>query len=226
MNDGKAKRRIWFGAAAAVLLTVGFSVPFIRCIRDPAALRGLLDSFGVLAPLMFVLLSMLQILIPFIPGEPFELLAGYAFGAAEGTLLCFVSGCLASFIILCVVKRYGSRVLRLFFKKTDVDRLKWLRSEKSFLLFAVLFLLPGTPKDLLCYAGGLSGFDFVPMFLVVTVGRLPSIVTSTVPAGALGSGKTAFAIAAYAAAALICLGGLVLYRRVIAKKKQAETEED
>ena len=60
---------------------------------------------------------------------------------------------------------------------------------------------------------------FVPVVLIATFGRIPSIVTSTIAASAVGSGNWLVAAAVVVASALlIALGGLA-YRRVCARAK-------
>ncbi len=220
MENKKAKIYTTIGIAIVIILTIVFSVPFIRYINDPERLRNLIDSYGAFAPLMFVLMSMIQILIPFIPGEPFELLAGYAFGTMKGTVFCLISGCIASFAIIFLVRKYGKRIARIFFKEAEIENLKFLKSKKSFVLYSIAFMLPGTPKDLLCYIGGLCEFDLVPLLMVVSVGRIPAIITSTIPGDALGDKRYVFAIIAYAIAILICLLGLAFYNKTINRKEK------
>lgn len=219
MNKRKIRLYVLIGIAIVVVLTIAFSIPFIKHINDAQKLRDLINSFGVLAPLAFILLSMIQILIPFIPGEPFELLAGYIFGTLKGSILCLISGCLASVLIIVLVKKYEERILHFFFRKTEVNKVKFLKSKKSFILYSIIFIMPGTPKDLLCYIGGLSKFDLIPLLIVVTIGRIPSIITSTIPADALGDKKYTFAIVSYCIAAATCLAGYVLYNKILTRRK-------
>lgn len=224
MNNKKTKTYVIIGIVIVVLLTIAFSIPFIRFIKDPQKLRNLIDSFGVWAPIMFVLLSMIQIVIPFIPGEPFELLAGYTFGSVKGTILCFISGCIASFIIIFLVKKYGNRIVHFFFDKADVSKLEFLKSKKSFVLFSIIFILPGTPKDLLCYIGGLADFDLIPLMIVVSIGRLPSIITSTIPGDALGERKYTFAIVTYLITIVVCALGLFFYNKLISRREEKNSQ--
>ena len=71
----------------------------------------------------------------------------------------------------------------------------------------VVFLIPGTPKDFLTYFAGLTRMRFAPVLAITTLGRIPSIVTSTVAASAFGSGDYTVAIAAVVVACLLALVG-------------------
>jgi uncharacterized membrane protein YdjX (TVP38/TMEM64 family) len=70
-----------------VFLTVFVGKPLISTLKDPSAFRDWIDARGVWGKLIFIGMCILQVVVAFIPGEPFELAAGYAFGALEGTLL-------------------------------------------------------------------------------------------------------------------------------------------
>ena len=62
--------------------------PLIQFAQEPERFRAWVDEQGVLAPIAFLGMLILQIVVAAIPGEPLEIAAGYAFGALEGTLLC------------------------------------------------------------------------------------------------------------------------------------------
>lgn len=53
----------------------------------------------------------------------------------------------------------------------------------------VVFLIPGTPKDVLTYVAGLTTCPWWRIAAITTVGRVPSIVTSTLAAGFASSGN-------------------------------------
>ena len=77
-----------------------------------------------------------------------------------------------------------------------------------------VFLIPGTPKDFLTYFAGLTKMRFGAVLAITTLGRLPSVVTSTVAASALGAGDYALAIASVLVAGALILVGGILYRRL------------
>ena len=70
---------------AAVGYFIG--VPMVRLAKEPAQFQALVDSYGIWGRLIFVGMVVLQVIVAFIPGEPIELVAGYAFGFMEGSLL-------------------------------------------------------------------------------------------------------------------------------------------
>ena len=74
-------------------------------------------------------------------------------------------------------------------------------------------MIPGTPKDLLCYFAGLTDIRLSLWLLICSLGRLPSIVTSTVGGDALGTSNYWFAAAVFAITLVISLVGLLFYKK-------------
>ena len=82
----KQKKRLTI-AALVLLILLSLAIawfvgrPLIRHLKEPEAFRQWVDSHGLWGKLAFVGISVLQIVVAIIPGEPIELFAGYAFGA-------------------------------------------------------------------------------------------------------------------------------------------------
>lgn len=218
MDKRRTKILIAIAIIIVLLITIAFSIPFVKYIEDPDKLRKIIEAEGALAPLAFIILSMIQIIIPFIPGEPFELLAGYMFGSIKGSLLCLLSGSISSVLIIVLVRKYGTKLVELFFKKEEHERLNHLKKKNAFLLYSLVFILPGTPKDLLCYIGGLTKFDLMPLIIVTTLGRIPGIVTSTIPADIAGDKKYELAIIIYGITIILSIISLLIYNNIQKKK--------
>ena len=189
-------------------------------LADPRAVRAFVADNAVMSRLAMLGINIVQIFLAFLPGEPVELASGYAFGFWEGTALCLVASGFATSIIYWATRRWGWRLVGLFFDRNLLARFSWLNNAKRLeLVMLVIFLIPGTPKDFLTYFAGLTKMRFAPVMLIATFGRIPSIVTSTAAASAVGSGNWLVAGAVVVASALlIALGGLA-YRRVCARAK-------
>ena len=164
-----------------------------------------------------------QVVIALIPGEPFEIAAGYAFGAVEGTLLCILASTLGSVAVFLLVRRFGVRLVEVFFSKDKLKSVRFLKSTpKRDMLFLIIFMIPGTPKDLLTYAVGLTDIKFSRFLLIVSVARFPSVITSTIGGSALGMANYKFAIIVFALTAIISLAGIAIYNYICRKKGKNE----
>lgn len=162
--------------------------PMIEFVSQPEKFRQWVDTHGIWGRVAFIGMTVFQIVIAIIPGEPLEMVAGYAFGGLEGTVLCIISNLIGGIIIFALVRSLGVRFVELFFSREKILSLKFLNTKKKTnALLYLLFIIPGTPKDLLSYFAGLTNIGWGSWLLITTVARIPSIVTSTLVGGALGT---------------------------------------
>ena len=162
--------------------------PLLRFASEPEKFRAWVDSNGLWGRFAYIGMVIVQVVIALIPGEPFEIAAGYAFGAFEGTVLCLIASTLGSMLVFALVRRFGMRLVQIFFSEEKLQSLRFLHaSPKRDFLYLLIFMIPGTPKDLLCYFAGLTDVRFPVWLIICSLGRLPAIITSTVGGSALST---------------------------------------
>ena len=206
-----------------ILVCIFVGIPLVRMAGNPQEFRDWVDEKGIWGPAVYMALVIFQILIAFIPGEPLEIVAGYVFGTLKGTGLCLAAASIGSIIVLLLVRKIGRAVLEIYFDKDKIENLKFLQSsDRKILVFLILFIVPGTPKDLLCYYGGLTDISLPLLIFICTVCRFPSIITSTVGGDALGTGQYLFAVIVFAVTGIISFAGIMIYRH-FSKKKENRT---
>ena len=231
LTKKRQKRLGIFVLAVAVLATALIiwlaGVPLVRFASQPEQFRAWIDERGVWGQLAFMGITILQTVIAILPGEPFELAAGYAFGAVEGTILSLLASTIGSMLVFWLVRRYGVRLVEVFFSEERLRAVKFLKtSSKRDFLFLIIFMLPGTPKDLLCYFAGMTDMPASLWLMICSLGRLPSIVTSTVSGSALGSQNYKLAVVVFAVTLLISGAGLFIYDRICKKHTDKESREE
>ena len=213
------RRRVLIGLVTAASITAllcwEYLPGLLAWLADARAVRAFVSDHAFVSRLAMLGINIVQVLLAFLPGEPVELASGYAFGFWEGTALCLVASGLATSAIYWATRRWGWKLVGLFFDRSLFDRFSWLKSAKRLeLIMFIVFLIPGTPKDFLTYFAGLTNMRFLPVVLIATFGRIPSIVTSTIAASAVGSGNWPLvACTLVASAFLLAVGGL-MYRRL------------
>ena len=119
----------------------------------------------------------------------------------------------------------GSRsfIVEIFFPPEKLDKLHFLKSSpKRNFLFWLIFTIPGTPKDLLCYFAGLTDLSWGKWLLLCTVGRLPSVLTSTIGGDALGVKDYQFAVLVFAATLAVSAVGLLIYRALCRRHQRRQ----
>ena len=153
---------------------------------------GILILFG---------LEVAQILLAILPGEPIEVLAGICFGPLWGTIFITISVFIITCIIYFFVKKYGKKFIYEFFSKEKLSKIenrKLFKDEKKIeIVMIILFLIPGSPKDLLIYIGGLLPIKSTRFILISTILRLPSIISSTIAGDKIIDGQWKLGILAY-----------------------------
>lgn len=213
------------GSAAMTLVGIAIFKPLIDHLNDPATFQQWIADKGVWGSLAFVGLSVLQIIIAWLPGEPLELGAGYAFGFWHGTFLCMLSIAIGSTLVFLLVRHLGKRFVTLFFPIEKIEQVPILRNPKKLhLLCTIVFLIPGTPKDLLTYCIGLTPMKLSTWLLIAVFARIPSVVTSTLSGSALGQKHYWTAIIVLAITLLISLIGIIAYRRMSIEEKEGSSK--
>ena len=210
-------------SVCVLALFLGFSVfvawfigkPMISLVSEPEKFRAWVESRGNWGRLIFIGMTVFQVVIALVPGEPLEIGAGYAFGAVEGTILCVIGVTVGSLLVFGLVRRFGIRLVEVFFDTGKIKKLKFLQNEKRLdLITFLVFFLPGTPKDLLTYFVGLTDIKLSRFIFIVSVARLPSIITSTVGGSALGIQRYELAAIVFGVTIAVSLLGLFIYNRI------------
>ena len=199
-------------------------VPMVQMAREPEKFRAWVDGYGVLGKIVFVGMVVLQVLVAFIPGEPIELAAGYAFGFLEGSILTLAGFLIGSAMVYSLVKKFGVKLVEVLFDRNKINEFNFLKNRKKTRAIAlILMTIPGTPKDFLSYFAGLTQLKMGEWLAIVAIGRLPSLITSTVTGAAAGSENYVLSIVMLGITLLITAIGAVYYRRI--SKQQREEEE-
>ncbi len=196
-------------------------VPMIRLAKNPEQFQQLVDSYGIWGRLVFVGMVVLQVVVAFIPGEPIELAAGYAFGFVEGSLLTMAGIVIGSWMVFVLVRKFGVKLVEVFFPEEKIRRFSFLKDPKKSETLAFIFMfLPGTPKDFLSYFAGLTPLTTGKWLLIVTIGRIPSLVTSTATGAAAGKGNYVLTAVMVGVMILVTIAGILYYRHICKKQKE------
>ncbi len=142
-------------------------------MKNGSRARETILSFGVLAPLMFMVLQTLQVLFAPVPGEATGILGGYLFGAWPSFIYSSVALAVGSALAF-TIGHLCADAFRSRFSKTKVYRkFNHLVFKGDFVIPFVLFLFPGFPKDSLSYLLGLSAMPFKVFIFIASIARMP-----------------------------------------------------
>lgn len=190
--------------------------------------KTLIESYGNSGIFVALFIHVLQVIISPLPGEIIEIGMGLCFGWFGGTLICLIGNTIGSFIILLFVKKLGVKFVELFVPVEKINQLSILQNDKKLeTLIFLIFLIPGTPKDMLVFFFGLTNIS-IPKFLVLQFfARIPSIITSTIGGDFLVEGKFMSAVLLFVITGLVSIIGIIIYNVILNrmnKRKQLKEE--
>jgi uncharacterized membrane protein YdjX (TVP38/TMEM64 family) len=147
---------------------------------DREKLRGFLNSLGPLSFIGFILLQALQVVAAPVPGEVTGLLGGFLYGPFLGLILSTLGLTFGSWLAFFLSKTFGRPFVDRFVSRKTLDKYDYLLHHKGAFLVFILFLIPGFPKDILCYILGLGHLSTKEFLAISTVGRFAGTVLLTV----------------------------------------------
>ena len=155
--------------------------------ENPQMFRDFVEEHYVLGVTAMLFMFIIQVILALIPGGLLEVACGYAFGSVVGSVIAVTGIMTGSALTLILVRKFGRKFAELFYPKEKLDSISILKNKrKRNILVFLVFLMPGTPKDLLTYVVGLTDMG-IPMYMLLTgIARTPAIVISTIGGDALG----------------------------------------
>ena len=214
----RKKTPLWLSVASAVIIPLFFTAMALFVILNWNALYDFFRSEnrieewvaarGIAAPLFFIGVQTVQVIVFIIPGEVPQIAGGYLFGAWMGTVYSLIGILIGSIVNFYLARLLGVPFVRLFFKDEQVARMRTLAASPRYsILLFVFFLIPGIPKDALTYAAGLTRLSFLSFLIISGGGRLPGILGSAFIGSAASTGNwIVVIIISVAAAALFVVG--------------------
>jgi uncharacterized membrane protein YdjX (TVP38/TMEM64 family) len=137
------------------------------------AIAQYIKDAGPFGPIVFIILQALQVVAAPIPGEATGILGGYLFGTLPGLIYSTIGLTLGSCLAFGLGRWLGLPFVRRFVRQETYHKFDFLTRARGELVVFLLFLIPGFPKDILCFLLGASPLPFGTFFLVSTVGRIP-----------------------------------------------------
>jgi len=232
--DTQTKRRprsltaLWvsLGVAGLLLLSAALYLlistnPIIVKYRELARfyssrkeIKHLLARSGAYAPIVFIILQALQVVLAPIPGQATGFVGGVLFGTWLGFTYSSIGQTLGSAVAFGLGRWLGLPLVRRLVSEEVYHKFDFLARTGGELITLVLFLMPGFPKDYLCFLLGVSPMPFGTFLIITTFGRMPGTWLLSIQGAKVGSGYyTEFVVFLTIAAAAILLG--YIYRDTI-----------
>jgi uncharacterized membrane protein YdjX (TVP38/TMEM64 family) len=155
---------------------IWFFDPLIRLyhiLADRQAVKGFIESWGPSAPLVFIAVQVLQVLLAPVPGEVSGFVGGYLFGAAKGFIYSSIGLAIGSAINFWIGRMLGRRFVRKLIPAGHLKKLDMFITHQGIFVLMICFIFPGFPKDYLCLFLGLTELPFRVFIILAALGRMP-----------------------------------------------------
>ena len=167
-----------------VLIVVGiplylwfFHGDWIKSFENIDDVVAFLEKYETQSIFVYIGLQIVQIVISIIPGQVFQMAAGYIYGFWPALLFAMTGALLGTTLSFMLAKVLGRDFLHIFFGEEKMSYyIERLNSKKMYAIVFFLYLITGIPKDMVSYAAGVSEIKFKPFIIISALGRLPGMI--------------------------------------------------
>lgn len=155
------------------------------------ALKAWFEGWGPVAAWVFLGVQLLQVVVAPVPGQLTGMAGGFVFGFWRGLALNVAGNALGALAAMLLTRVFGERVMRPFVPARIQKRFDDTMHQGGLGNFFMLYLLPGMPKDAICFMAGLTRFPLWKLMAANILGRLPGLVVLTFTGAAMDANTTA-----------------------------------
>lgn len=197
-------------AGASVVLGLAADALFGQVIPiEPAAIGEWLAGTGPWAPLVYIGVLIVAVVVSPIPSVPLDIAAGLTFGLFWGSLYTLIGAEIGAIIAFLIARRLGRPRLASRLSPETMRQIDGLSARVGVKALVIMRLLPVFNFDWVSYAAGLTSIS-LPRFAAATlVGMTPPVVAITA-VGSTYSGNPALSISILAVLVLVAIGPLVI----------------
>ena len=177
--DWIVKHKKWFEITGWILFAIGVVWAWrAGLFTDTEKLQELLEKSGILAPLLFVIVQAVQVVIPIMPGAIGCVFGVVFFGAFWGFVFNYIGICIGSVCAFLLARKYGMMFVQNMTGSKFYNKYQhFLEKENQFeKMFALLIFLPVAPDDFLCYLAGVSRMRLTRFTTIILLGKPAAIL--------------------------------------------------
>lgn len=219
IQNDKRKFIVLIGVLLLLCVATVLLVPFAKEMMVEESREQLIQwvrSLGVWGVFALLGLQVLQVIVAVIPGEVVEVVAGILYGTVGGYLLCTLGVVLSSSLVFFTVRKLGRGFVADKISEEKLSKFKFLQdTHKLSMIVFILFLIPGTPKDLLTYVVPLTRMKASAFLVLSALARIPSILSSTYAGSTINQGKFGVTVAVFAVTGLLGILGILFNDRIV-----------
>lgn len=185
MEVKETKRKIDYKKISDVISVIGIVLTIVFMVwcykmgflTDREKMQAFFSQYPVWGDLLFILIQIVQVVIPIIPGGVSTVAGVAIFGPVKGFIYNYVGICIGSIIVFLIAKRYGRDLMnRLFSQKLIKKYDGWTETNKRFVkMFTFAIFFPIAPDDYLCYLAGTTTMKLKTFIIIILLGKPTSI---------------------------------------------------
>ncbi|HON59610.1 MAG TPA: VTT domain-containing protein [Smithella sp.] len=172
--------------ALSVYLFIHFDLHHL--FRDREKLLHLIRSYPY-DQIIFIIVQIIQVVAAPIPGELTGFIGGYLYGPFWGTLYSTIGLTVGSWIAFMLARFFGEPLVETMVKKEVFEKFDHFMEHRGLLISFLLFLIPGFPKDYLCYIMGVSRIPTGTFIVISTAGRVFGTIMLSVTGNVARNGQ-------------------------------------
>lgn len=177
MKKSSNKNMKTFFKILTIIITTLIVIFLLFCLKkgffsSPEIIVKKVEKFGFFGPIIFILLQIVQVVLPIIPGGASCLAGVLLFGSIWGFIYNYVGMIIGSTIVFLLARKYGIRFVKKICDEEKVDKyVGYIRKKKFEKIFIICILLPGFPDDLLCYVAGVSKLTLKRFLIILSLAK-------------------------------------------------------
>jgi uncharacterized membrane protein YdjX (TVP38/TMEM64 family) len=172
MNKRVALRMFVLLLIAIIAAYIVFRYDLYIFFTSRAKIVDFILSFHPYDVIAFLALQILQVVAAPIPGELTGFIGGYLYGPVLGTIYSTIGLTLGSWLAFGLAHFFGMPLLEKIVKRDVIEKFDHFMEHQGVLVSFFLFLIPGFPKDYLCYIMGMSRMPVLTFLIISAAGRL------------------------------------------------------
>ena len=177
-KEHKKKACIVIGLIIIILIILFIiSKQFRSYLTNPSLLKEFIISFGVMAPIIFILIQTLQAIFPFIPWQLLPIISGSLFGVINGSLFSIIGLGIGISIVFAIAKKFGRKEIENWVGRKEIKKFdNFFNKHGGVYAIFIGRLLPLFPNDVLSFGAGLTPIKFRHYFIASMLAFVPGVI--------------------------------------------------
>ncbi|WP_438477729.1 TVP38/TMEM64 family protein [Streptococcus pluranimalium] len=149
----------------------------IGILNDTNVLKTVIQKHDLIGPLIFIIIQIIQVVFPVIPGGLTTVVGFWVFGWWQGFIYNYIGIIVGSIILFLLVKRFGRKFILLFLKEDTFFKYEQKLESKHFEnLFILSMVAPVSPADIMVMVTALTNMSLKRFIIIILIAKPFSII--------------------------------------------------